>query len=438
MGSGPMPVPDDRGAVDRAEINALRARVAELEAAEPAAPRSRKRRMRSFFSALLIVVAWVLAPLSVVAAWAAGEIGDTGRYVSTVSPLASNPDIQAGIANRVSAAVAGQLDLAALVQQVTPADRPRLEALLQKAASPVTEALTGFVHDQTLNVVSGSWFATFWDDANRAAHASVVKLLTGKGGGAVRVQDDAVTVNLGPVVGQVKAKLVDDGVTIAGRIPPVDAGFTIMEAENIGTYRTLFRVLQILGDWLPFVAPAFVAGGVLLARDRRRALVVAGLGVFVAAGVVGIGVRLGRSFYLDALPADVSQAAAGAVYDAMSRFLVTTCRTVSVLGLLVGVAAWLSGPSRPAIAVRGLCRVGIDATRDFADRLGMKTGPVGPFVRRFRAWITWGAVLAAAVALAVWDYPTGKVVIWLAVGCVAVLAAVEFLAGRGSSGPDTA
>ena len=436
MGSGPIPAPDDSAAVDRAEIGALRARLAELESAKPAAEPG-KHRVRSFFSASLIVVACVLAPLSVVAAWAAGEIGDTGRYVATVSPLASNPDIQAGIANRVTTAVAGQLDISALVQQVTPGDRPRLEALLQKAAGPVTGALTSFVHDQTLNVVSSSWFATFWDTANRAAHASVVKLLTGEGGGVVQVQDGAVTVDLAPVVEQVKNTLVGDGITIASRIPPIHAGFTVMQVENIGTYRTLFRILQIAGDWLPFVALAFAAAGILLARDRRRALVAVGLGVFVAAGVVGIGVRLGRSFYLDALPADVSQAAAGAVYDALSRFLVTTCRTVSILGLLVGAAAWLSGPSRPAIAVRGLCSVGIDATRDFADRLGMKTGPVGAFIQRFRPWITWGAVLIAAVALALWHYPTGKVVIWLAVACLLVLIAVEFLADRPRPDSDT-
>ena len=414
-------------AVGEAEITALRARITELEASG-AAKTSSRHRLRSFFSALLIFLAWLLAPLSVVAAWSAGIVGDTDRYVSTVAPLATNPDIQASIANRVTQAIMTNLDIASLVQEAAPADRPRLGALLQKAAGPVTGALTSFVHDQTLTVVRSSWFATFFNDANRAAHASVDKLLTGEGGGAVQVRDGAVTLDLGPLVDRVKSQLVGSGVSVADKIPEVHTSFTLMQANHITTYRKGFRLLQLMGDWLPFIALALVAGGVLLARERRRALVVAGLGVFVAAGLVGVGVRLGRTFYLNALPADVSQAAAGAVYDTMSRFLITTCRTVAILGLLVALAAWLSGPSRPAVFVRGFWRVGIDSSRQFADRMGLRTGPVGGFVHRFRSWIMWGTVAAAGIALAVWSYPTGMVVLWLALACLAVLVVVEFLA----------
>lgn len=414
-------------AVDRTEMDVLRARVAELEAAKGPEARG-KHRVRSFFSALLIVIAWVLAPLSVMAAWSAGVVGDTDRYVATVSPLAANPDIQAAIANRATSAVMSQLNISSLLQEVAPADRPRLSALLDKASGTVTGALTSFVHDRTLDVVSSSWFASFWDGANRAAHASVNKLLTGRGGGAITVTGGDVTLDLGPLVDRVKARLVSSGITVAGKLPEVHTSFTLIQSTDIPRYRKWFRALQFFGDWLPFIALAFGVGGVLLARDRRRALVVTGLGVFVAAGLVGIGVRLGRGFYLDALPADVSQNAARAVYDTMTRFLITTCRTVAILGLLVGLAAWLSGPSRVAVVTRGFWRVGIDATRGFADRLGMRTGPVGGFVHRYRSWIMWITVLAAGIALALWHYPTGMVVFWLAVGCLAVLAVVEFLA----------
>jgi hypothetical protein len=412
-------------AADRGELDALRARVAELEAAK--APEKRKKhRIRAFFAALLIVIAWILAPVAVLASWSASIVGDTNRYVSTVSPLARNPDIQASIANRATTAVMSQLDIPTLLEQVPTTDRPRLAQVLDKAAGPITSALTSFVHDRTLDIVSSSWFAGFWDDANRAAHASVNKLLTGQGGGAVQVKNGDVTLDLGPLVDRVKAQLVSSGVTVAAKLPEVHTSFTLIQSTNIPKYRRYFRVLQFFGNWLPFIALGFAAGGVLLARNRRRALVVAGLGIFVSAGLVGIGVRLGRGFYLDALPADVSQASAKAVYDTMSRFLITTCRTAAILGLLVGLAAWLSGPGRVATAVRGFWRVGIDATRGFADQQGMRTGAFGRFVHRYRSWIMWIAVLAAAIALVLWHYPTGMVVFWLAIACLAVLAAVEF------------
>jgi hypothetical protein len=417
------------GAGDRAEIDALRARVAELEATGTA-PAPRKHRIRALFSAVLIFLAWILAPLAVVAAWSASIVGDTDRYVATVAPLARNPDIQAAIANRATNAIMSELDIQALLQQVAPADRPRLTPLLDKAAGPITGALTSFVHDSTLKVVSSSWFAGFWDDANRAAHASVDKLLTGQGGGAVNVSNGNVTLDLGPLVDRVKSQLAASGVTAAAKVPPVHTSITLMKSTNIPKYQQLFRILQFVGNWLPFVALAFAAGGVLLARNRRRALIVTGLGLFVVAGLVGLGVRFGRGLYLDALPADVSQPAAAAVYDTMSRFLVTTNRTVAVLGLFVAIAAWLSGPSRPAAIIRGFWHVGIDATRGFADRLGMNLGPVGRFVTRYRTWIVWITVVAAAVALLLWSYPTGMVVFWLAFACLVVLGVVEFLVDR--------
>ena len=56
--------------------------------------------VRTFWSTLLIVVACVLAPLSVVSVWARGEVTDTSRYVQTVAPLASDPAVQQAVTNR--------------------------------------------------------------------------------------------------------------------------------------------------------------------------------------------------------------------------------------------------------------------------------------------------------------------------------------------------
>lgn len=422
-------------AKQEAELRALRARVSELESAQKAgagaADTGRPRhRLKSFFAAVCIALAWILAPLSIIAAWTSGIVGDTDRYVHTVSPLARNPDIQAAVANRVSNVVAQNLDLGSLVQEYAPADRPRLEQLLKAASGPIEGAITSFVHDQTLNVVSSAWFAQFWDNANRLAHASVDNVLTGKGGGAVQVKGSAVTIDLAPVIDQVKTRLVDSGVTVAGKIPQIHTSFTVMQAKDINKYRTLFRLLQLAGTWLPFITLGLAGLGILLARRRRHVAVVAFLGIFVAAALVGILVHVFRTFYLGALPADVSQAAAGAAYDTLVRFLITTSRTAAVIGLVIGLAAWLAGPGRAAGFVRGFWRTGIDSVRGFADHHGMKTGPVGPFLLRYRNWVMAGVIVIAAVILLLWSYPTGMVVFWLAFICLCALAVVEFLADR--------
>ncbi|KOX26057.1 hypothetical protein ADL06_16705 [Streptomyces sp. NRRL F-6491] len=65
--------------------------MAVLEARRTEPPR---HRAKSFPAVVLIVLGCVLAPLGIVASWAADVVGATDRYVATVAPLASDPAVQ--------------------------------------------------------------------------------------------------------------------------------------------------------------------------------------------------------------------------------------------------------------------------------------------------------------------------------------------------------
>ncbi|MFE4261676.1 LPXTG cell wall anchor domain-containing protein [Streptomyces sp. NPDC056883] len=414
------------------ELRELRSRVATLEAERTARPP--RHRAKSFLAALLIVLGCVLAPLGIVAAWAADQVGDTDRYVATVAPLASDPAVQDAVANRVTDALMTRIDLASLLSDTAPEDRPLLEKGLGKLGDSLEGAVRSFVHDKARAVTGSDAFATIWTEANRKIHASVDKALTGKGGGAVRLEGDTVTLDLGPVVDLVKQRLVDEGMQAAGRIPEIHTDFTLVRSDEIGKVKTYVRLLQITGNWLPVLAVLLVAGGVLLSRRRRRALVAGALGVAAATALLGIGLRVFRVVYLDALPAGVSPEAAGAVYDTLTHLIHTMIRMVVALGLVLALSAWLTGPGRRAGLLRGLWTSGIGAARTTADRAGLRTGPVGPFVRRHRSWIVWALTAAALAAYVLWSYPTGWVVLGLALALLFALAVVEFLGAEASDG----
>ncbi|MFJ2054314.1 hypothetical protein ACIOMM_00060 [Streptomyces sp. NPDC087908] len=411
------------------ELSALRARVAALEGESAARPAPRHRG-RSFLAAVLIVIGCVLAPLGIVAAWTSDIVGDTDRYVATVAPLASDADVQAAVANRVTAAVMQHIDLQDLLEQAAPEERPLLAKGLDKLGGSLESALSSFVHDKAQEVVASDAFETVWTDANRAVHTSVVRALTGSGDGAVQINDDTVTVDLAPVIERVKTRLVDSGLTVAAKIPEVHTDFTVVTSDDIGKVKTGFRLLQVMGLWLPVLALLLVAAGVLLATHRRRTVIAASIGLAAAALVLGIALTVFRTVYLNALPDDVSQAAALSVYDALIHFLRTTVRMVVVLGLVVALAAWLTGPSRPAVVTRRMWNSGIDATRAAADRAGLRTGPVGPFLRRHHTWITWILVLLAVLAYVLWNHPTAWVVVGLALALLFAFAVVRFLAAE--------
>ncbi|MFB7515488.1 hypothetical protein [Streptomyces sp. NPDC056144] len=412
-----------------AELTALRARIAALEAREAAA-KPPHHRVRSFFAALLIVIGCVLTPLGLVAAWSSDIVGDTDRYVQTVTPLASDPDIQAAVATRVTNAVMEHIDLNALLEDVAPDQRPLAGKALDKLGDSLEGAVKSFVHDRTQDVVASDAFETIWVDANRAIHTSLDRALTGSDDGAVQINQDTVTIDLAPVIDRVKQRLVDSGMTIAAKIPEVHTEFTVLEADDIGKAKTGFSLLQGLGTWLPVIAVLLVAGGVLLSAHRRRSLIAGTLGIAVAALVLGVALTVFRTVYLNALPAGVSPAAAGAVYDTLIRYLRTSVRVFVTLGVLIALAAWLSGPSRPATVVRGLWDAGITATRGAADHAGLRTGPVGPFVRRYRTWITWILVAGAAAAVVFWPHPTGWVVVGIALLLLFLLGVTAFLAEK--------
>ncbi|MGW5651475.1 hypothetical protein [Streptomyces humi] len=414
------------GGADPADVRELRARVAALEKERARPPR---HHVRSGLAAVLIVVGCLLAPLSVVAAWAADQVADTDRYVATVAPLASDPDVQDAVANRATDALMSHLDLPALLADVAPADRPRLQqALGGRLGDALESAVRSFVHDQARKVAASDAFKTVWTDANRRIHSSLDKALTGSGGGAVQLTNDSVTVDIGPVVDQIKQRLIASGLSAAQHIPAVHTDFTLVRSDQVGKVKTYVRLLQLAGNWLPVLAVLLIAAGVLLSVRRRRALVAGCLGVAVATGVLGIGLRVFRVFYLDRLPAGVSPGAAAAVYDALVHFLQTTVRMVVALAVVVALGAWLTGPGRNAGLVRGLWTSGIGAVRGTADHAGLRTGPVGPFVRRYRTWITWLLVAVALLVYLLWPYPTGWVVVGIALCLLLALAVADFLA----------
>jgi hypothetical protein len=435
----------------RAENATLRARMGREGAAgtdtepTPGAGRVGRQRWRSIVATLMIVVACVLAPLSVVAIWTRNQVTNTDRYVATITPLASDPAVQQAITDQITAQVFTYIDIQALTTQVADALSARVEgrglppqaaAALQGLAGPVANGVQGFVRTQVERIVQSQAFEDAWIQANRAAHEALVKALTGEGGGAVTVEGDTVSLNLGPFIQTVKQQLVAQGFTLAERIPQVDKSFVLFQSQDITRAQRAFSLLNTLGVWLPVIAIVLLVLGVYVAKDHRRALVGAALGVAISMVVLALGLTVFRSIYLDAVPAAVlPHDAAAVLYDTIVRFLRLGLRTVLVLGLVVAAGAFLSGQSVTAVRTRQGLSNAIGWLAGGAERAGFSTGPVGSWVYANKKALRIGAVALAALALVFWGRPTGKVVLGLTLALLVVLALIEFLGRRPAQRP---
>ncbi|MFJ6665681.1 hypothetical protein [Streptomyces sp. NPDC091383] len=289
-------------------------------------------RLRRALSAVLLTLSCLLLPFGALALWAAYGLTDTGRYVTTMAPLATDPDVRDAVADAVG------------------------DSLLREAGrgldtGPLRGSVRPFVHDAVRSFTQTQAFRLAWDAGNRATHDAVLRALR-------EDHDDAaagpVTVDFAPVTAQVKQQLSDEHIPLAARIPVQHTAVAVLPADELTSLRKGFHVLEVAGFWLPLAAVVFAAAGIALAVRRRRAIAATALGTALAGALLGLAVAVGRSLTLAGLPADVPHPAAGAVYDALTGTLRTVSWLLLALGLTVALTTWLTRNLRPARLVRRL------------------------------------------------------------------------------------
>ncbi len=427
---------------EHAELERLRAEVPELRASardsgggpggEPA--RHRRGRWRTPVAAVAIVLGCILAPVSVLGVWAANQVSNTDRYVANMAPLIHEPAIQNALSARITDAITSRVNVQALVTQASgqlAGDRlPRVSALLRNFSGPIASAVNGLIATTVARAVASPAAATLWDQANRAAHTGVVKVLSGQGNGSLTVVNGEVVLNLGPLITQVKQQLVAHGLTIANNIPSVNPTFPLFAAPNLSKAQTGYRLLLTLKWVLPFLSLVLLAVGVYIGRNRRRWLIGAALGVSGSMLVLAIALLIARAIYLNSVPQTVLPSDAAAVlYDTLVRFIRQGLRVLLVAGLVVAAGAFLTGPSSAATGTRRAVRGGIGWLRDRGARAGLRTGPAGAWTAAHIRLLRIAAVGVAVLVFIFWGQPTAVFVIVLTLLLLVVLGLIELLGG---------
>jgi hypothetical protein len=155
--------------------------------------------------------------------------------------------------------------------------------------------------------------------------------------------------------------------------------------------------------------------------------------------ILGIGLRIGRSIYLSSGPSSTPATdAAAAAFDALVHFLWTGLRVVLLVGLIVAIAAYFTGPSRAAVQTRSPLKSGADWVRNFGERRGLSPGPAAHWTYLHRAALRIGVVALAALIFVFWGKPTVLAVIVIVVVLLNVLGLIELIGVRPSAQEPTA
>lgn len=397
----------------------------------------------------LAVLTCVAILASSVGVWAHRTLLNTDSWVNAVGPLASNPDVTDAVAREVTTQLLTVINAQELAANALPEKAKVL-------AGPLSNAVGQFVGEKVAELMQTQQFADFWVEANRRVHPVVVKVLRGDTK-ALLTSDGTVQLNLLPLLAdalrfiQGKAPgLLGDASTIPDisfdtpvdqarqelstavnrPLPPTFGTPTIFQSDKLKAAQDAVAVFDKAIVALLVVTLLLLIATIALAPNRRRILIVLGLGTVIAIAIASAVITAIRNQVLDLITDPESRLAVKTTASTLVSRLRLTTDVLVAIGLAVALIAFLTGGSRPAVAIR----------RGTAHLLRSITGQVDPASQpKALTWIQnhatearWaGAVLGVLSLLFLIEGWWGLFLTVLVVGLYE--AAVAFLAARGQA-----
>lgn len=294
-------------------------------------------RWRAPVAAILVVLGLVLAPLGVVASSARATLADTDRFVAAFAPLAEDERVQEAITTAVAQQIDEVADVPGIVDRIvdglvegglpSPA-ATGLRLLGQPLVAGAQSATRSFVQ----RLVESDGFAQVWRETLRISHGQLIAALEGRPDALIGADAGTLSLELAPVIGAVRDRLVAGESGWARLIPErVDLRVPIAEIDGLEQVGPLYRMLMATGAWLPILALVLVGAGIAAAPRRRSWAARAGIALAVLMAVLGILIAVGRAALHST---GVDPGLLDAVYDAATTRLSAVVLGVGLLGAL--------------------------------------------------------------------------------------------------------
>jgi hypothetical protein len=295
-------------------------------------------RWRRWVPKALLVIFCACIALSTFAIWSRNQIDDTDRYVRTVAPLADDPAIQDAIVVTVTNRFSSLVDDAMT--------RASLPSALDYLAAPITADLVDYVGDMTRDIVTSDQFSQYWEEANRAVHPTVSAILTGNDTNNMTTSGGKVTLDLSPLVQEVKNRLSQRGVNIFDSLPTDRFNTTVVlfDSPELADVQSSIDMLVTLSIVLPILGLISLGGYLWLTPNRRLGIIWAGLGLAATMTLILLILTVVRDLYLDGIASTVNQEAAAAFIDTIGRYFRNGVKVLGLVGLLTAGVAFVTRP----------------------------------------------------------------------------------------------
>ena len=302
------------------------------------------------------------------AVWVNRQALNTSNWASTSGKVLEDKEVQTALSAYMVRELFRNVDVSGGLQTALPAQ-------LQPLAGPAAAGLQQLAGQVAPRVLASPQAQTAWVAGQcRRAQAAVEGAKRGRA--VVSTQSGVVTLNLHALVSELAATLgVSDqlaaarsklqgstGASARGAaqqklgitLPPANGQLVILRADQLSTAQDVANGVKGLAIVLPGIAILLFALAVYLARGRRRRTLRTTGWCFV---VIGVALLLIRRIAGDAVVDGLvkvpsNKPAVHDVWNIATSLLYDLAVAMIVYGLVFVVAAWLAGPTRPAIAIR--------------------------------------------------------------------------------------
>jgi len=381
---------------------------------------------------VLLALAVLLTPTALITNWATVQVDNTQRFVDTLGPLASNPKIQDLVINEVTNKLDETVDFAGTTSSLidglgsalnlpTPAKKA-----LGLISDPLAAGVKGLVHDAVGKVVTSEGFQAAWTQTLTITQEQVTKLLKGEESGVLTMAaDGAVTMNLKPVIAEVKQSLINSGVGFAAAIPEMDLTVELGKIPELAMARVVYQVGVGIGTWLPWVVVGLYLLGFAFAVRRTRAVLVTSVFLLISSALMLITFSFGRLLAINSV-SDTFAPAVGVVWDAVSDYAVTVVAGLIALSLISLVASWIFTGNENSPVRQWFGRT-FARLRGRLDGIGLNMGRAGERLYRARIPLRVIVIVVAGLIVATVQPMNVGSVIWASIIVLILLVVLELL-----------
>jgi hypothetical protein len=368
-----------------------------VAAAKPAAPLSRRRKIVVW---TLVVLATILALVSILTTWVNRQMLDNAAWNRATTQVIQDQKVQQALATYTINQLYSNVNVGQALSDRLPPSLKRFGPVLAGALeTPATQGVERLLQRPRVQQL--------FIRASTVAHQKLVAVLENKTQYGIQTGNGVVTLNVHQMIVEIGTELGLPQSALA-KLPANSGTITLMKSDQLSAAQTGVRAIHVLSAWLLIGVLVLYGFAIWLARGARRAtLRNAGIGLALVGLLVLVIRTLLGNYITSSLASPGYQPATHRLFLIGTSILGQIGGAALLYGAIAALGAVFAGPTAPAVWLR------------------QKLAPV----LNERQGIVWGSVSFIYLLLILWG-GTHALRTWWGILLLAGLIAIGVVALR--------